>query len=350
MDKDVVDVSQTIQPGGEEVMKLSDFIGQDLPAKVEPKVTEPIKDDSAKETPSPAAVDSGETETPPVAPLTKKQDLAYNLDDIAEEDRPLFKKMSNDAAQKVVSWYKERKTAAAEYAAKEAALRKEIEETRTKAQIPASWYEHPDAYVLSPKFREAAGRQQQLGTELDFWKKQYKAIRRGEDWQDVQQAQNGNWQYVKREADADSEAEVLANMQRAQSMMEDAAREVENVRSSFQSQHKSVTQRIAEASQKFFPEDLRDFDKALKDNQYVKAMHNALDEINQTSNPLAKAFCQLYAVHMKVLADNVALTKKPIQQKPNNITSKEASSGIVTKASTEETLSFEDFASKRRQD
>ena len=108
-------------------------------------------------------------------PQTKPE--SRNYEEFDEAERPLLKQMSNAAFEKYSKNRKEMVEA-----------KQQLEELRTKtpdSKLPENFHEHPEAYTLSPEYREAANNYGKAQTEYAHWKKQLINVRNGEPWQGI---------------------------------------------------------------------------------------------------------------------------------------------------------------------
>ena len=108
-------------------------------------------------------------------PQTKTE--SRNYEEFDESERPLLKQMSNAAFEKYSKNRKEMVEA-----------KQQLEEIRTKtpdSKLPENFHEHPEAYTLSPEYREAANNYGKAQTEYAHWKQQLINVRNGEPWQGI---------------------------------------------------------------------------------------------------------------------------------------------------------------------
>tara|TARA_R110000822_G_scaffold149358_1_gene288441 strand:- start:13 stop:1164 length:1152 start_codon:yes stop_codon:yes gene_type:complete len=100
-----------------------------------------------------------------------------NYEEFDEAERPLLKQMSNAAFEK----YSKNRNEMVE-------AKQQLEELRSKSsdtKLPENFHEHPEAYTLSPEYREAAGNYTKAQTEYAHWKEQLINVRNGEPWQGI---------------------------------------------------------------------------------------------------------------------------------------------------------------------
>lgn len=106
-----------------------------------------------------------------------KQD-ARDYSDIDEADKPLFVKMSNESFAKLVPIYKEFKKLKPEYEAAKA-LNEQLK--KGIVPVPDNYYEHENAFVLTPEFTKASENVNAAQIVYQHWQAQLNKIRGGEE-------------------------------------------------------------------------------------------------------------------------------------------------------------------------
>lgn len=142
------------------------------PVKETPKTPVP---DTKVETPETAKVKEPKlelkVELPPKVDLNQR-----DYSELDEQEIPLLKKMSNEAFEYVKPKLKQLKEVQKTIAEKETELQKLRE-----GRIPDSYYENPDAFVLTPEFQEVSANLSAAQTVTNHWKTQLNAIAEGAD-------------------------------------------------------------------------------------------------------------------------------------------------------------------------
>jgi hypothetical protein len=236
----------------------------------------------------------------PKAPLAKAKVKERDLADFEEADKPLFRQMSNEAFERAATIYRERKRLAADLEA----TKKQVSES---SKFPKSYAEHPEAYVLDPRYSENLQVVSQGQAELAHWREQYKKLRQGEDWEDLE-VKDGKVVKVTRPPSAEAEADILGYINNTNQAMQQARMEIGNLRNSFKASHQSVVANLRETENNLFPQ-YKDWDKTVKENQYVATMVNALAERGLSSNILAPTVAKLYAALMQVIKTKPSVEK-----------------------------------------
>lgn len=133
---------------------------------------------------TPAAADAKSKTPAKVATSQKLPTTPRDLSDVADEDKPLFERMSNDAFNKFKPIYKAHKELSAKAEADAKALaEKEALITQLKTglvPVPESYYENENAFVLTPEFTQAADAVNLAESVRNHWANQLSAIAAGE--------------------------------------------------------------------------------------------------------------------------------------------------------------------------
>lgn len=196
------------------------------PAKPAEKSAEPAK---------PAAV-------VPQQPTAKPVEDARDLTGIADEHRPLFKQMSNDAFALAKRAYVER----VELSAK-------VKELESKT-IPQSYLENPNAYILSPEHMQAKMDERQSEAIAKHWQQQLAKMRQGEKITDL--IQNTDGKIVESEpfaATAETEAQLIAAISTASQRSQQARLAAENIKQTFSERVKTTVTQVKDAESRLFP-------------------------------------------------------------------------------------------------
>ena len=174
--------------------------------------------------------------------------------------------MSNDAKEYVVAEFKRN--------------HKQIEELKLKAarpsdELPSSWYEHEQAFVLVPQYQKLSRSLDTYNRVEDHYRQQLIAIKEGDDWQDLTTNDQGEIVTVPRKADAASEVEVSRRINAAAMQIQNTTKEIQT----FQDNHKKSALGNKEAMVKleddYFPQ--YKTEESVKDNKYFNAIKNKLE-------------------------------------------------------------------------
>lgn len=171
-------VEPTVEPKDskeEPAVDFNEFLTvKAAPVKETPKA--PVSDTKPK-TPETPKVEEPKLE-PKVEPKleVKPDSNQRDYSELDEQEIPLLKKMSNEAFEYVKPKLKQLKEVQKTIAEKESEIKK-LQEGR----IPDSYYENPDAFVLTPEFQEVSANLSAAQTVTSHWKTQLNAIAEGAD-------------------------------------------------------------------------------------------------------------------------------------------------------------------------
>jgi hypothetical protein len=187
----------------------------------------------------------GELEEDREEPQTKPG--ARNYDDFDEAERPLLKQMSNAAFEKYAKNRKEMVEA-----------KQQLEELRDKSpesKSPENIHEHPEAYTLSPEYREAANNYGKAQTEYNHWKKQLINVRNGESWQGIDgynaegRMMSGKQAY---KATQSSEIDIESALQEAKNFMNQFGQQASHIQDNYSQIYNSAQNMLSEEQKKYF--------------------------------------------------------------------------------------------------
>lgn len=232
----------------------------------------------------------------------QQQKQLRDLSGIPDEDKPYFKAMSNEAFARMKALYEDYSR-----------IRKEYEEISKHAkELPKSWYEHPQAYMLTKEFQQAQQTYGEILSELKHWEQQYEKIVKGEPWDDLEVDEKGNIVTVQKEPSPRASMAVLGYITETRRQLGEVRSKLANFQNEYSNRHKEVLSAIDYADKQFFP-NYQDYDGLVKSNEYAATMHKALAELGQDSNPLSKILVKLYTAFMEQKKASV----KPVVEKPS---------------------------------
>ena len=170
-----------------------------------------------------------------------------NYEDFDEAERPLLKQMSNAAFEK----YSKNRNEMVE-------AKQQLEELRTKtpdSKLPDNFHEHPEAYTLSPEYREAAGNYGKAQTEYAHWKKQLINVRNGEPWQGID-GYNTDGQMVAGKqafkATQSSEIDIESALQEAKNFMNQFGQQATHIQDNYSKIYSQADNMLSSEQKKHF--------------------------------------------------------------------------------------------------
>jgi hypothetical protein len=201
---------------------------------------------------APKPVDN--TTTAPEVPTVSRDKIgakamARDMTGIDEADIPLFKKMGNDSFDKLKPIYIAQKTAIQE----KQQLQQQIDEFQ-KVGVPKSYYQHPQAYTLSPKYNDLASRTRSAQAIQQHWAEQMARIRRGEEFVDlVEDGKGGIVRAQPRPATAEDEANVIGYLTGAQTQYINAQTQLRQFEDGWTQSHQRDVQFLKSVEDQYFP-------------------------------------------------------------------------------------------------
>lgn len=250
---------------------------------------------------------------------------------IDEVDVPVFKKMGNEAFNKFKPLYVENKTIKTELESQKAKI-KEVEtslETLRKdgPQLPESYLEHPNAFVLTPEFNQLGQNINQANAVINHWNEQIDAVSKGATEIQMLGYDSKNGQYVltdKIPTDRASELKVIGYLNHAQNKLQEYNGKLSALQQTHVERNKQATGEVTKLQSAIFAQ----FDKPEMKPVYdpiIKQEFESLPPILQKSvagqyiaraNVMMRSLAQLVE---KVQTEKAALIKGPISKpKPNN--------------------------------
>lgn len=249
-DKGAKDLDSTAERIEIDDSKPFDF-NEFLAAKDEPLIKEEPKKEVKKEE---AKVETKKE----VAPVTAKPEAKKipttterDLTGFEENEQKVLRAMSNEAFDYIRPRLLENKKLGEVVRKKD----EEIANLKVGKQImPESYYEHPEAFVLSPEYNTNIQLLNVAERIAQHWKAQFANIRKGEDWTDIDiDIKTGRLVFGKpQKATAEAEAEVMDFMSHASQQIQNFQGKVHNIRNSFKEKHAKDVSVLKEAEDKHF--------------------------------------------------------------------------------------------------
>jgi len=162
--------------------------------------------------------------------------------------------------------------------------------------LPVSYLDHPEAFTLDPKYREATTQYNNIANELKFYQNQLVAIRNGDKWQMPVQDKDGKWSYREMEPSAESDVHVTDLVMRGRAMLDNQQRQVNELSQNFKNSYEAQRKEFKDLSDYYFPNYAGE--KA-KDNKFIKVMDDIIKDKGQDNNILAPFLSRLYAFSME---------------------------------------------------
>lgn len=273
-DLDKVDDGQQYQPPVKDAKEptIDDFL--DAGAKlVEPKKEiEPIKD---KQSPT----DDKVIEQPKGDDKQddKQDDNARDFTGIDEAFVPHFKRMSNEAFNRLKPLYLEHAKTKQEFEQLKEQHKKTAEEfesfKKNGPQIPENYYDHPQAFVLTPEFTSKLQQTQDSELIYNHWTKQLDKIAAGEKEVDILDIDRRTGEYyISKSIPADRNAENQISKWKAgaERILVNNQAELQAIQKTFHEKYKQSRGEVSQIENAYFsgldkPENKQTYDPIIKD-------------------------------------------------------------------------------------
>lgn len=219
----------------------------------------------------------------------KVDDTSRDYSGLSSEETELFKKMGNKTFAHVKPIVLEHKRLKAD----NEKIAKELADLKVgKVTYPDSIYEHERAYSLTPEFERINNNKTTAEAVLAHWQHQAVLIRKGKDWQDIEEDDKGNMR-LKTPQPATDEDEVEVNncIAFAQRQLSKAEKVHDDFVSGFKARHQTDIDQIKKAETDYFP----DYDKP--DHPTAQIQKETLEALPKSlrKSPLAPLVCKLVA-------------------------------------------------------
>lgn len=219
-------------------------VAEEVAEEVEDEVKEPAaKDATTKPQPDAAKPEDIKTEDEPKE-LPKSRDYSgLDADDVKVlkgTNNYHFKKFF-PLLQKYVAKAKEGETFRAKAA--------ELEKAMSEKGVPPTWYEHPEAYTLTPEFRTIQGQYDRLSGEQSFIEQQLTNIKDGKPFVEIQGYDgSGNPIYTAERPPTNADEVRLTRLLQQYGSAEQMLRsKVISLQGNFHTQHKTAAQDVKSA-------------------------------------------------------------------------------------------------------
>lgn len=260
----------------------------------------------------------------PVAPSKEPVKVARDYSGLNEEETVLAKKMSNDSFAYFKKTLEDKKQ-----------LAEQLEQTKVAAPKQQSYYEHPDAYVLTDAFRTHQAAYSTAGRILQHWRDQLEKVEAGEDWQDLDMDTQGNLVLSEpKVVTAKSKAEIYSNMNFASGQLNQQREALQKVRDTHVAEVHRMTAQIKQVSETYMPM-FKNPPERLKN--LLTVVEGELEKIGLGMNNPAVQMLAKSAALNKVLFEYVAHLKqavKPTVQHTANGSAKTTNSKVVRDPTT----------------
>jgi len=190
----------------------------------------------------------------------KEPALKRDYSEFDPQDQAILRKLNN----KNFNAYKERLKEFYKIREEKQKLEGRVKEVESGA-LPASYFEHPSGFLLSPEYTALSNSYNQVSTIASHWEQQLANIKSDQPWHALTTDKDGNpilgQEYA---ASPQAEAQVLAQMQKAQAALSNIQSKAESVQKEFGSRHKKATEYIRNVATEYvkkLPEEIKPSDE-----------------------------------------------------------------------------------------
>jgi len=284
-----------------------------------------------------------ENEEEQVTKTNKPEKKPRDYSGLTEAEVPIFKRMAGEAfdvLKPILLEYKQLKA--------EAAKPKE----KAENGLPDSYFEHPEAFTLSPEYKQLSSLAEEARVIKDHWRRQEINIKRTGKFQGLtRDAKTGSLELTEpKDADENDELNVSNYADAAREQYTKHATKLDSLTSQFKDKHNKDIAIVKGWEEQFFPgfEDEKHPTKELQ-KQIIEALPKSL-----RSNPVTKLLSKVGSANAMLMAENKTLKAElnkikgiksdSNQAPPNKNRFVSANKDVKTKGIT----SFSDFEKLKR--
>lgn len=238
-----------------------------------------------------AKIDPKEETAPIVLPNSKPGRDYSGFDD---NERKLFRGMSNEAYDKLAPIYREYKEVKTKLDAKDQEI---ANLKKSSGELPSNYFSHPEAYTLSSEYKNTKNYYDKASLELQHWEEQLANVESGKPWRDLDVDKKGNYVTSNPIEITDNnrgqvKSQLLGYITQARLAINESVGKLKNISTSHVQRAQALTSTLKQKEEEFFP--------AYKDTTFKGWSHanyfleNLPQEIKD-SNPLSSIAAKLYA-------------------------------------------------------
>lgn len=305
------DTNKTQKPDDKIKVDFNDFLGELGEAGQEDTAEDKArKEKESKESKTEDVVEDKKEDTK--VSDTKVDSNARDYNDIEEADRPLFKKMGNEAFAKAKELYTQNKQFKADIQEKDATL------TKLKSgALPDSYYEHERGYMLTPEFEQAANTVNKASVIVDHWYEQLKKVKEGDEtYQEIHLDKNGEFFLTKPiKADKESVNLIESYLDGSKNQLTKFQYSIQKIAELHKTKSGDSVKQIRDFENKAFPQFLKPENAKILDPLIKDLIKNEIPTTYQ-SNPLAQSYAKAL-ITIRQLGNLVNDLKKGANGKSN---------------------------------
>lgn len=264
--------------------------------------------------------------------------------DLTPHEQQLLNKMAKDAREYVTARFTENKQLMAENKAVKAQM-----EQYHKNVLPASYYQNPDAYILSPEYKEAATDLQYASYEEQHWTTQAQRIRAGEsEVYDLSFDKNGQPVHTKVTVDANNapylEVQLQKNLAAAMQARQQVTHKVNEIKTGYTQRFTQANENLNKLNAQYFKAYMDPKSPRSADINNFKQFLPAEFREHPLTQPLAYSYAMVLDLTAKIKQlEAAASTKAANAADAARATPVVASSAASPASSSASKLSMADF-------
>jgi len=243
-----------------------------------------------------AKEEQDKTEKKPLIATARNQNqaVAEELRDLLPESaHHLLKKMDNTAKEFFASELKRRAKDVEELKSKLSVAEKQ----KAPEGVPAAWYDHEEAYTLTPEYRIITNQHTQIQSIADHYRNQLIAIKNGEDWFDLTQNEKGQIIQVKQKASPQADVLVGERIREAAGALNDLGKKEQALVQAWKSSAFNNRSQFKRVEDEYFPQYSNEAEFA--NNEDAKAVYTVLEQAGVRGDRMASMVAKLYAFAME---------------------------------------------------
>lgn len=235
----------------------------------------------------------------PNVKLPEKRDYSG----LEKDEIELFQRMRNDAFAKLKPVFLEHKKLKQEIVDSQKKLNEELTKSKTNG-LPDSYYEHPEAFLLSQEYKDLSGITREAESIKNHWRLQEISIKRNGKFQDLDRNKNGQLVLGElKDATPEDELQVSNYADAAREQYLKQSNKLENLTSGFKGKHDADIKVLKGYEEQYF----KGFDD---ENHPTKELQKAIIDNMPPSfrgSPVTKLLGKVGAANGLLVAENKTL-------------------------------------------
>jgi hypothetical protein len=217
-------------------------------------------------------------------------------------------------------------------------------------KLPQNYLEHPDAYIFSPKFKEAQGIMSRAKIESNHWEKQLEKIAEGKKFNLLDyNGETGEYSIgAEQEPSVGAERQISKLLRNGEFILNKQQEVLQGIVGEHKNQHSNYIKQFRSLEDQYFPHYSKDDKTEGKPGKHISTSRKLIGSLGQEHNPMAGLMTKLYAAlmesedHNKVISAELAKFKQLPDKKALGPNSGDINSGGSGKAGAETLVGSDD--------